>query len=433
MPARSEVFYFGAGPAPLPTSVLEAGARAFVNFGDTGLSLAEISHRSPTANKILSDTKAALASLLDIPTDQYEILFMHGGGSAEFSAVVLNLVAHWVERRRRIAVKDLGEADEGEILERVRKEVKEDLKCDYLVTGSWSLKASQEAANLLAPLDQQGNGAKFVNIAVDSRQTGRESFNSIPPEESWSPTQQSGPGSAFTYYCDNETVDGVEFPGFPERLRKQPDEEDDRLIVADMSSNFLTRKVDVRRFGVIFGGAQKNIGITDITITIVRKDILDTMPEASFLHRVGVWSPPVILSWPIIAKNNSLYNTLPIFSIWIAGEVMRRLLSTYGDRKVSGQEEVTTRKAHMIYSILEKYPHFYKIVPEQLCRSRVNICFRVRNDAEAEKVFLEGAEKLMLQGLKGHRSVGGIRISNYNAVSMDGVAKLIQYIDDAAS
>ena len=193
MPTREEVSYFGAGPAPLPTPILQSGARAFVNFENTGLSLAEISHRSSTATKILADTKQSLISLLDIP-DNYEVIFMHGGGSGEFSAVVLNLVPVWIEKRRRTAEKELGH-DEDAILQRVRKELREELKLDYLVTGSWSLKASQEAANLLEPL-----GKNFVNVATDGRRDGK--FGSIPPENTW----KLSPHSAFVYYCDNETV-----------------------------------------------------------------------------------------------------------------------------------------------------------------------------------------------------------------------------------
>ena len=169
---------------------------------------------------------------------------MSGGGTGEFSAVVFNMVAVWVEKRRREAEKELG-GDEEAILRRVRKELREDLRLDYLVTGSWSLKASQEAAQLLEPI-----GRGIVNVATDGRRDGK--FGSIPPEGEWklSPTN-----SAFTYYCDNETVDGVEFSGFPELASK--DGEEERLVVADMSSNFLSRPVDVKRYAIVFGGAQK--------------------------------------------------------------------------------------------------------------------------------------------------------------------------------
>jgi phosphoserine aminotransferase len=247
MPSREEIASFGAGPAPLPTSVIEAGARAFVNYNDTGIGLAEISHRSPTANKILAEAKEALTALYDIP-DSYEILFMQAGGTGEFSAVVHNLVSVWVERRRRKAEKGL-DLNEDQMVVRLRREIDQELKLDYVVTGSWSLKASQEASRLL--------GAKYVNVAVDARKANGGKFGKIPDESTWSLTptkKEGGHGPAFVYYCDNETVDGVEFPSFPQCLASQggEEDEDERLVVTDMSSNFLSRKIDVRKYAVIF-------------------------------------------------------------------------------------------------------------------------------------------------------------------------------------
>lgn len=243
MPSRDEISYFGAGPAPLPTPVIEQSAAALINFENTGLGLSEISHRSPTANKILADSKTALATLYDIPLegeDGYEILFMQGGGSGEFSASVQACVGWWVERRRRRAVEELGEGKAEEVLERVRREVRDQLKVDYLVTGSWSLKASQEASRLI--------GARYVNVATDARKANNGKFGVIPAEDSWTLSPKGK--SAMCYFCDNETVDGVEFPRFPEVLRNQSDE--DRVVVADMSSNFVSRKIDVRNYGLIF-------------------------------------------------------------------------------------------------------------------------------------------------------------------------------------
>ena len=246
MPSREEVAYFGAGPAPLPTPILEKGSQAFLNFENTGLSLVEISHRSATATKILADTKAALTELLDIP-DNYEILFMHGGGSGEFSAVVFNMVAVWVEKRRRRAEAEHN-GDQEKVLEQVAREVRNELRLDYLVTGSWSLKASQEAASLLEPLSH----GSLVNIAVDAREGNDGKFVDIPSEETWNLTPS---GAAFVYYCDNETVDGVEFPALPKRLGSQNDGQDDAVpVVVDMSSNFLSRPFDVSKYAVIFVG-----------------------------------------------------------------------------------------------------------------------------------------------------------------------------------
>ncbi|KAH0548101.1 hypothetical protein GP486_008167, partial [Trichoglossum hirsutum] len=222
MPSRSEITYFGAGPAALPTPILESAASVLLDYNNTGVGLAEHSHRSPIAADVLSSTKTALRSLLDVP-DTHEVLFMHGGGSGEFAAVVYNLVGVWVERRRRRAEAELLAAGtqkedvDAKVLERLKGEVAEELKLDYLVTGSWSLKASQEAVRLL--------GKDRVNIAVDARTSSADGkFNTIPPEASWNltPTRaEGGKGpAAFVYYCDNETVDGVEFPGFPERLAR---------------------------------------------------------------------------------------------------------------------------------------------------------------------------------------------------------------------
>jgi phosphoserine aminotransferase len=408
MPNRSEVFYFGAGPAPLPTNVLEGASQALLNYKDQGIGLCEISHRSADANEILANAKAALTALLDVP-DDYDILFLQSGGSGEFSAVVYNLVALWVEKRRQQAVKELGEGADDKVLERLRKEVAEELKIDYLVTGSWSQKASQEATRIL--------GAEHVNVAVDAKKANGGKFGTIPPESEWrlSPAAQS----AFVYFCDNETVDGVEFPAFPACLEAKPGAaaaEEERLVVADMSSNFISRRVDVRKYAVIFGGAQKNIGCAGITIVILRKSLLPpaaALASPALLRSVGLPVGPVVLDWPTIAKNNSLYNTLPIFDVWIAGQVMDSLVQRYGANKIGGQEDVSGQKAKLIYETLEKYPDVYRIVPDKTVRSRMNVCFRVHGgDDEKEKQFLAGAVKVGLTGLKGHRSVGGIRASN---------------------
>ncbi|KIW16925.1 phosphoserine transaminase [Exophiala spinifera] len=428
MPSRAEVAYFGAGPAPLPTPVIEESAKAFINFEDTGLSLAEISHRSPTANKILADAKQALTALYDIP-DDYDIFFMQAGGTGEFSAACQNLVGCWIEQRRRKAVADLGEGKDDEVLARVKKEIENELKLDYLVTGSWSLKASQEATRLL--------GAKYVNVALDARKGNNNKFGKIPAESEWKLTPK---GSALTYMCDNETVDGVEFPSFPKSL-----EENDRIVVADMSSNFVSKKLDVSKYSVIFGGAQKNLGIAGIAVVIIRKSLLSLVPPPTFLHRLSDVLPtsgalpPIMFSFSTIAANNSLYNTLPIFNLYVATLVLQSLVSTF--KTVSGQEEVANQKAKLIYDTLDAYPDLYHVVPDRNVRSRMNICVRiiagrsegaVTPDDAKEKAFLAGAEKRNLLGLKGHRSVGGIRISNYNAVPVENVQKLVQWLNEFA-
>lgn len=419
---RSDVHYFGAGPAPLPTKVLEEAAQVLLNFKDKGIGICEISHRSPEANEILTNTKQALATLIDIP-DDYEILFLQSGGSGEFSAVVYNLVSIWVEKKRAQIAAEVGD-DKEEVLKRLRKAVDEELKLDYLVTGSWSLKASQEAARLV--------GAKHVNVATDARKSNDGKFGTIPAESDWNLTPRANGGPAFAYFCDNETVDGVEFPQFPESLEG----DDAPLVCADMSSNFISRKVDVRKYAVIFGGAQKNIGNTGIAIVIIRKSLLPpavTYAAPDLLRELNLPVGPIVLDYPTIAKNNSLYNTLPIFDVWVAGQVMAGLVNSYGAKKISGQEEISDEKARLIYGALDKYPDVYRVVPDKSVRSRMNICFRVHGgDAEKEKAFLAGAEKKGLLGLKGHRSVGGMRASNYNAVSLEGAKLLVSYLEEFA-
>ncbi|KAI9762853.1 MAG: Phosphoserine transaminase [Chaenotheca gracillima] len=436
MPSREDITYFGAGPALLPTAVLESAAGALQNYNSTGLGLAEHSHRSPLANKILADTKEYLCSFLSIP-DSHEVLFMQGGGSGQFSSVVYNLVSVWVERRRRRAEQELASSEKEEleqrVLSRLRKEVAEELKLDYLVTGSWTLKASQEAAKLLGP--------EHVNVALDSRKQNAGKFGLIPGEETWTltPTQrEGGKGSAFVYYCDNETVDGVEFPSFPKSLEPQgQDEEDERIIIADMSSNILSRKIDVSKFGVIFAGAQKNIGLTGLTLVIIRRSLLPPAtlsPSAALLRSLSLPIGPIVFDYATIAANNSLYNTLSIFDVWVAGQVIKSLLDTHGDAKINGMEAVADKKAALIYEVLEKWQTqgVYKMVAGKGARSRMNICFRVGDEGPSEKAWLEGADKRGLTGLKGHRSVGGIRVSNYNSVPADGMEKLAKYMEEFA-
>lgn len=263
MPERSEISYFGAGPAGLPTEVLEEAAASLLNYNGLGLGLGEVSHRSPTANKILADTKANLTKLLDIPED-YEILFMQGGGTGQFSAVVQNLVSVWIERRRKRIAASIGEQDDAAIVSELQKQIDNDLKLDYIVTGSWSLKASQEAKRML--------GEKYVNIVTDARKSNNGKFGDIPSEDTWNltPTPKEGgkASPALVYFCDNETVDGVEFPSFPKCLEatEQTSEDDERLVVADMSSNFLSRRVDVSKYAVIFVSSTI-IPSTDFTIS----------------------------------------------------------------------------------------------------------------------------------------------------------------------
>ncbi len=301
MPTRDEITYFGAGPALLPTNVLKTAAGALVDYQETGLGLAEHSHRSPLATNIINTTKADLRTYLDVP-DDYEILFMQGGGTGEFAATVYNLVGVWIERKRRRILEEIGEMTEQALVTELRLAVDEEFKIDYVVTGSWSLKASQEAARLV--------GAEHVNVVADGREINDGKFGKIPEESTWKLSKNP----AMVYYCDNETVDGVEFPAFPEVL--SPKDGNEPIVVADMSSNILSRRIPIKNFSLIFFGAQKNLGCTGITVVIVKKSLLPpavASPPPSLLRKLGLPVGPIVLSYETIAKNNSLYNTLSIF------------------------------------------------------------------------------------------------------------------------
>ena len=269
---------------------------------------------------------------------------MQGGGSGEFSATLYNFVGFWVEQRRVELAKTHGD-DEAAVLAALKKAVDEELKVDYLVTGSWSLKASQEGARLL--------GAEHVNVATDSRTTNDGKFGTIAPESTWA----TSAAPAFTYFCDNETVDGVEFPGFPAVL------DDGRVVVADMSSNILSRRIPVAKFSAIFFGAQKNLGMAGITVVIIRKNLLPptlATPSAKLMRQLGLPIPPIIFDYATIAKNKSLYNTLSIFDVHVANLVLKSLLAAY-PTKVDGQQAVSEQKAALIYAALEARPEVYEV------------------------------------------------------------------------
>lgn len=303
MPQRSDITYFGAGPALLPTDVLETAASALLSYKDTGLGIAEHSHRSEHATTIINEAKADLASYLDIP-DDYEILFMQGGGSGEFSATAYNLVGAWVARKKLQVFKDLQKTDEENLnnptlMQELKTKIDKELKMDYIVTGSWSQKAAAEAARLFGP--------EHVNVVADARKVNDGKFGKIPDESTWKLSEDA----AMVYLCDNETVDGVEFPSFPKALEPKADGTGP-IVVADMSSNILSRKIPVKNYSVLFFGAQKNLGSTGVTVVVIKKDLLP-QPSATLMRKLGLPLPPIVLQYETIAKNNSLYNTLSIF------------------------------------------------------------------------------------------------------------------------
>lgn len=426
MPSREEINYFGAGPALLPTEVLERAAQALVNYQDTGLGLAEHSHRSELASTIVREARADLATFLDVPSDEYEVIILQGGGTGEFAATIYNLVGAWVlKERTKLVASGLPDDDASpELIAALKAKVDAELKLDYLVTGSWSLKAYQEAQRILGP--EKVNLVADARKEVDSRAGTASKFAAIPDESAWK--ANLSPNAAMVYYCDNETVDGVEFPQFPSALVPSAGNTT-APVVADMSSNILSRPVPVSNYGAFFFGAQKNLGSTGITVAVIKKSLLP-QPSAALLRALALPIGPIVLQYEIIAKNESLYNTLSIFDVYIAGQVLKKLLASFPSDKAAGQQAVAERKAKQIYAALDAHPNFYRVAPVEAARSRMNIVFRIAGGNDAvEKAFVSEGSALGLTGLKGHRSVGGIRASNYNTISEEGAAKLAEFID----
>ncbi|ANB13950.1 O-phospho-L-serine:2-oxoglutarate transaminase [Sugiyamaella lignohabitans] len=362
---RAPPHYFGAGPALLPTEVLQQAAVELIQYQNLGIGLGEMSHRSSQAIDIINTTKQKVTQLLDVP-DTHEVFFAQGGGTGGFAAVAGNLLAAHAHKTGKKGV------------------------ANYIVTGSWSQKAAEEAERLGAD----------VNIVVDARKfTPNGKYGVIPAQSDWKFTPNAE-DIAYVYYCDNETVGGVEFhapPEVPEGVE----------LVADMSSNFLSKPVDVSKFGLIFGGAQKNIGIAGISLYIIKKSLLQ---HASLeqLRQLQVPIIPIFLDFPTLVKNNSAYNTLSIFALRIVQLNVEHLLAK-GGLKAQGEE--SKRKAAKIYALLDKHPEIYKSPVAPTARSNMNIVFTIPGDGK-EETFIKEAAIWGLTGLKGHRSVGGIRVSN---------------------
>lgn len=353
------VINFAAGPAKLPEEVIAEVQKSLADYNGTGISVMEMSHRSPAYNTIHETAIKNLKEILNVP-DNYKILLFQGGGTGMFAAVCMNLISR------------TGTAD-------------------YIVTGSWSAKAAKEAA-------QYGK----VNMVIPKA----AKFTTIPPQSSW----KLDPNASFVYYCDNETVDGVEF-GFIPETNGVP-------LVCDMSSNFLSRPFDVSKFGVVFAGAQKNIGPAGITVAIVREDLIG--------HQLK--TTPSILDFSIAAKNNSIYNTPPTFTIYVTGCVFEWIKRNGG---LQGMYKNSQKKADLIYNAIKQANGFYYCPVDPSCRSRMNVPFRVgsaEGNENLEKEFLKGAESQGMIQLKGHRSVGGIRASLYNAITVAEAETLAKFM-----
>jgi phosphoserine aminotransferase len=400
----SRLINFGAGPSALPLSVLEKAAQGLLDFNGTGLGIAEISHRSADFLSFLSNLSSLIRTQLDVPST-HEILFTQGGGFGQFSSVVMNMLS-----RHFLLKPDIGGAERS---------------LDYVVTGSWSKKAVEEARRLVSGYEAQGANVK-VNVAVDSRPYSKDSksFDNIPAHDAY--TFSHDP--ALIYYCDNETVDGVQFSddltspaSFPfGSLPKNallP-------LVADHSSSFMSRPIpNLADHAIIYAGAQKNIGPAGLTILIVRQDCLVDVDAAV---KLGAQPVPLTMAYKTLADSKSVFNTPPVLAIYIAGLVLERMKEQGG---VGYYADLNKRKMSKVYQAVKEGEEkgVFKAKVKEGSRSWMNVVFEVLGEGQ-EKAFLEGAEKKGMKALKGHRSVGGIRASLYNAVTEEQVDTLVAYM-----
>jgi len=353
-------FNFCAGPAMLPTEVMLQAQQEFINWQQHGCSVMEISHRSKPFIRVAAEAEQDLRDLLSIPAN-YKVLFMHGGGRGQFSAVPLNLL-------------------------------KPGQTADYIVSGAWSKSAVEEAV-------------KFGSIkAQDIRQKSPGGIRTVVAPKDWQLTQ----GAAYVHCCPNETVDGVEFTALPQT---------DSAIVADLSSTILSRPIDVSRYGVIYAGAQKNIGPSGLTLAIVREDLLPGKDAVI----------PSVLDYRLAAENDSMFNTPPTFAWYLAGLVFDWLKQQGGVAAIAALNE---RKAAKLYDYIDN-SGFYSNPVQVDCRSIMNVPFMLADDV-LDKTFLKEAEQAMLLNLAGHRSVGGMRASIYNAVPEAAIDALIDFMKDFA-
>lgn len=349
-------FNFCAGPAALPEAVLNKAQQDLVDYQGRGLSVMEMSHRSEEMVAIASKAEADLRELLNI-SDDYYVLFMQGGASSQFAAIPMNLAA------------------EGQV-------------ADYVNTGQWSKKAIKEA----------GRYAR-VNVAASSEDTN---FTTVPAFDSW----QLSDDAAYLHYTPNETIGGVEFDWIPEVSAP---------LVADLSSTILSRPLDVNRYGLIYAGAQKNIGPAGLVIVIVRKDLLGKAQAVT----------PTMFNYQTMAEADSMYNTPPTFAWYLAGLVFEWLKDLGG---LEAMEIINRRKAGKLYAAIDG-SSFYGNPVELQSRSLMNVPFTLA-DSSLDKQFLAESEEAGFLNLKGHRSVGGMRASIYNAVPEEGVDALIAFMAD---
>ncbi len=350
-------YNFSAGPAMLPQTVLEQAQAELLDWNGTGQSVMEMSHRGKEFMSIAEAAEADLREVMNIP-DNYSVLFLQGGATSQFSAIPLNLL-----RGREGA--------------------------DYVNTGAWSTKAITEASRYC-----------LVNVVANSEATD---YTSIPPYDSWDINFDA----AYLHYTPNETIAGVEFPWVPDS--------GDIPLVADMSSTILSRPVDVNKFGLIYAGAQKNIGPAGLTLVIVRDDLLGEALDIT----------PTLLNYEIQAKSGSMYNTPPTYAWYLAGLVFKWLKEQGG---LEQMETLNRRKADRLYRYIDSTDFYINPVDVE-CRSLMNVPFILAN-SELNNSFIDTAAARGLVCLKGHKSVGGMRASIYNAMPEQGVIELLDMMQE---
>ncbi len=356
-----QIYNFSAGPAVLPKAVLQQARDEMLDWHGSGMSVMEMSHRGNEFISIIENLENDLRELLDIPQN-YKVLFLQGGASSQFAMVPMNLLQNKTQ-------------------------------ADYINTGEWSKKAINEAKQFCT-----------VNIAASSEQMH---FTYAPTQDQW----RLDPAAAYVHYTSNETIGGVEFNWVPKMLNTHIP------LVADMSSNLLSRPLDVSQFGLIYAGAQKNLGPAGLTLVIIREDLLAS-PLAN---------TPTLFNYQAHAKNNSMLNTPPTYAIYITGLVIAWLKKIGGLEAI---EQINISKANLLYDLFDA-SDFYHCPVTKSDRSRMNVPFTLK-DPSLDNAFLEQAKNNGLIQLKGHRSVGGMRASIYNAMPIEGVVNLVAFMKDFA-
>lgn len=351
----ARVYNFSAGPAVLPEEVLKEAAAEMLDYNGSGQSVMEMSHRSKVYDAIIKEAEADIRELMNIP-DNYKVLFLQGGASQFFAEVPMNLMKN--------------------------------KKAAYIITGQWAKKAFQEA--------------KIYGEAVAVASSEDKTYSYIPDCSNLDIPEDAD----YVYICENNTIYGTKYKKLPDTKGK--------LLVADVSSCFLSEPVDVTKYGVIFGGVQKNIGPAGVVIAIIREDLItdDVLPGT-----------PTLLKWKTQADNDSLYNTPPCYNIYICGKVFKWIKKMGG---LSAMKEHNEKKAKILYDFLDESQLFKGTVVKE-DRSLMNVPF-VTGDKELDAKFIEEATKAGFVNLKGHRTVGGMRASIYNAMPIEGVEKLVEFM-----